>query len=740
MSNLKKILSSFKLRESLNPKIWKKIDGEIKMNPKVRETLLEIANDFIEYLKVEIVVTDVIMTGSLANFNWSSFSDIDLHIVADFAQFPEEQLDLYKELFTLRKTLYNDKHDITIFGYDVELYVQNETETHFSSGVYSVLFDEWSNEPKKENVKIDTSLIKTKTNQWMDIIDGVIKNVSDEPIDKAKEIIKKYKDKLKKYRTCGLEKQGEYSDENLVFKVLRRNGYIEKLHDFENKLIDSKLSIQEGSTRVGGPFTTDIEGGPAAHSSRALGNWQSDNAWDVFAPPGSVVNSYTNGKVIKVRTTGKRSGAIFGTQVTVKGGEKFPDIFYTHLKNVKLKPGDTVKLGDYIGEVSEWCVTESCNEKHNGTHVHIGLPRGRHIRELLVNSDKIFTGSESYTQTNTEPVQIDSDPISNVQDIDKGSYGEKLQNLKDSNKDFKNLKSEFESIPYDKDVETIQTALQILGFSLPKWGIDGKFGNETEQAVRDFQSSVGLDETGLVGKKEIDKLILNSVKVVLGDKDIINKLQKTKTETLPDEKIDNDNKKPEKPSDIESSSEKEYAIIKSANYSGKNVHVLFGGAHTSSYAKGGAGAKPQNIKKYIPIMEPYSNNAIIVVTHHMNSLDRVRKYVRDKFGLNVTSIAGFSQGGREAWEHAGDGGLNLVGLIDPSTYKEGLSFGPNTILYCDPENWGTTGFYGQTRNRLKWYCSNKEKYGGKVICFNKGGTHMNFEILKSFYERFGSRM
>jgi hypothetical protein len=79
----------------------------------------------------------------------------------------------------------------------------------------------------------------------MDIIDGVIENISDEPIDKAKKIIKKYKDKLKKYRTCGLEKDGEYSDENLVFKVLRRNGYIEKLFDFENKHIDKKLSIQE---------------------------------------------------------------------------------------------------------------------------------------------------------------------------------------------------------------------------------------------------------------------------------------------------------------------------------------------------------------------------------------------------------------------------------------------------------------------------------------------------------------
>jgi predicted nucleotidyltransferase len=243
MSSLKDILSSFHLQDELNPKIWSK-DGQ-KMNPKVRERLLEITNDFVEFLGVDIIVTDVIMTGSLANYNWSKFSDIDLHIVANFSQFSEEQLPLYEELFKLKKTLYNDKHNIKIFGYDVELYVQNETEIHFSSGVYSVLFDEWSNEPKKESVKVDKELIKVKSQQWMDIIDSVIENASDEPLERAKKIIKKYKDKLKKYRTCGLEKDGEYSDENLVFKVLRRNGYIEKLFNFENQHTDKQLSLKE---------------------------------------------------------------------------------------------------------------------------------------------------------------------------------------------------------------------------------------------------------------------------------------------------------------------------------------------------------------------------------------------------------------------------------------------------------------------------------------------------------------
>ena len=244
MSNLKSILSSFHLQDELNPKIWETSD---KMSPKVRERLLEIAYEFIEFLGVDVIISDVVMTGSLANYNWSRFSDVDLHLIADFEQFSEKELPLYEELFRLKKTLFNDKHDITIYGYDVELYVQNDVESHFSSGEYSILFDEWKNKPKKEKVKIDTELIKNKSEHWMKIIDEVINNSDDKSFESGVESIDKVKDKLKKYRTAGLEGGGEMSDENLVFKVLRRNGYIQKLFDFRNEYQDKKLSLKEKS-------------------------------------------------------------------------------------------------------------------------------------------------------------------------------------------------------------------------------------------------------------------------------------------------------------------------------------------------------------------------------------------------------------------------------------------------------------------------------------------------------------
>jgi predicted nucleotidyltransferase len=239
------LLKSFEPKDKLNPKVWEKFGDFYRMEPVVRTRLLEIANEYIIFLDIDIIVSDIILTGSLANYNWSKYSDFDLHIVADFSQYKESQVELYEKLFNLKKLIFNQKQNIKIYNYEVELYVQNETEAHFSSGVYSVLFDEWSNKPKKESVEIDKSLLKEKSKQWMNIIDGVIENIQDEDIETSKKLLDKYKDKLKKFRTCGLEKGGEYSPENLIFKILRRNGYIEKLMTAYSKILDDRLSMEQ---------------------------------------------------------------------------------------------------------------------------------------------------------------------------------------------------------------------------------------------------------------------------------------------------------------------------------------------------------------------------------------------------------------------------------------------------------------------------------------------------------------
>lgn len=217
----------------------------MKLRKEVREKLLQTANEFIDFIGVPLLIEDVIFTGSLANYNWSEYSDIDLHVVCDFIQFSDTELSLYEELFKVKKTIFNTNHDIKIFGYEVELYVQNASEAHFSSGVYSVLYDEWDVKPEKEDSNIDTKILKSKINHWKSQIDTVVDNATEKDIDEAREYIKKFKEKLKKYRSSGLKKEGEYSYENLVFKYLRRSDYLEKLFNLENNLLDKELSLME---------------------------------------------------------------------------------------------------------------------------------------------------------------------------------------------------------------------------------------------------------------------------------------------------------------------------------------------------------------------------------------------------------------------------------------------------------------------------------------------------------------
>jgi len=252
MASTEKIINSFYLQDELNPDVWdlpnEKYMGDpesqnYKLKPEIRERLLKVANLFIDYLDTDLFIQDVIFVGSLVGYNWSEFSDFDIHILIDMDE--SENREMTEELFRLKKTVFNAAHDITIKGFETELYVQDANEKNESQGVYSLLNNEWLKTAEKDNFKVDKKKLMTKVNQWMDIIDGVLENAEDEDIEDAVKLVKKYREKLRKYRTCGLKKEGEYSYENLVFKFLRRNGYIGKLENFKNEFVDKKLSLEQ---------------------------------------------------------------------------------------------------------------------------------------------------------------------------------------------------------------------------------------------------------------------------------------------------------------------------------------------------------------------------------------------------------------------------------------------------------------------------------------------------------------
>jgi predicted nucleotidyltransferase len=236
----KQIVKSFETKETLSDQIFEERKGHFVMRDEIKKRLLEVSNDFIESLGVEFFIHDIVLTGSLANYNWSQYSDVDLHILIDFEE-SKYEMDILKEFFDAKKNVWNEKHDIIIKGYDVEVYVQDVNEEHISSGVYSILHNKWVLEPKKDKPNIDDRKILEKGEEFGKKIDRLIQTPKDITIDQLEDLRKK----IKEFRQSGLESGGEYSYENLTFKLLRRNGYIQKLLRLKTQLTDKKLSITQ---------------------------------------------------------------------------------------------------------------------------------------------------------------------------------------------------------------------------------------------------------------------------------------------------------------------------------------------------------------------------------------------------------------------------------------------------------------------------------------------------------------
>lgn len=236
-----KIVKSFYSKDTLSSDIFEDTDGSYKMHKGIREKLLEISDAFIDFIGIDFFVEDVHLTGSLSNYNWSEYSDVDLHILVNFDDFDNQKI--IKEFFDAKKNNWNQNHDIKIKGYDVELYVQDSNESHLSSGVYSLLNNKWVVEPKVGKEYIDEDLILKKGEEYAKIIEDLVKK-SEQGKDVSNDV-DDVKSKIKQFRQSGLESGGEYSYENLTFKLLRRNGYIQKLLDIKKGITNKKLSVSE---------------------------------------------------------------------------------------------------------------------------------------------------------------------------------------------------------------------------------------------------------------------------------------------------------------------------------------------------------------------------------------------------------------------------------------------------------------------------------------------------------------
>jgi hypothetical protein len=218
--------------ETLNPEVW---EGE-HLRIDVRYKLLEIAQRFVDYLEVpNFKLLDVILRGSLVNYNYTQYSDFDLHIVTDYAVLDS---DITEPFYMAKKKIWNDEHDILIKGHEVELYVEDKDAHNVSAGMYSVLDNKWFDVPTHEEPSIDDRAVNAKARDLMTQITRAVKAGSVEDITRLQE-------KIKTMRQAGLDQVGEFSTENLAFKILRNKNFINKLYKAKQNKIDQELSLDE---------------------------------------------------------------------------------------------------------------------------------------------------------------------------------------------------------------------------------------------------------------------------------------------------------------------------------------------------------------------------------------------------------------------------------------------------------------------------------------------------------------
>jgi len=217
--------------ETLNQKFWSE---DKKFDPDIKDKLLSIADDFTDKLSLEgVEVYDITLTGSNSNYNYNEYSDLDVHVLIDFKDINEDE-ELVKKALDGQRFVWNLRHNVSLKGHDVEMYIQDKDEPHVASGLYSLKDDKWITEPSYDPPSIDIRDVFKKANAIesdIEILKERILKARGEEARRLHDRAKRLKEKISKMRRRGLAREGEFSIENLAFKVLRNSQAIGDLID-----------------------------------------------------------------------------------------------------------------------------------------------------------------------------------------------------------------------------------------------------------------------------------------------------------------------------------------------------------------------------------------------------------------------------------------------------------------------------------------------------------------------------
>jgi hypothetical protein len=208
---------TLKYHGKLNPKLWK---GD-QLRDGLAKVLVDKAYEFASYSGVSRSrIKDIVITGGNVNYNYTKFSDVDVHLMCDVSGLDSDKL--YE-----KKVSWTDNHkNLKVAGYPIEFYAANDKD-HFpkGQGVYSILENKWLIVPKHlDHVDVlrDPKVID-KINYYVKYIRTLLKSGTEADI-------RAFKDKLHTMRGAGLHHGGEFSVENVIYKDLRNRGLLDKLN------------------------------------------------------------------------------------------------------------------------------------------------------------------------------------------------------------------------------------------------------------------------------------------------------------------------------------------------------------------------------------------------------------------------------------------------------------------------------------------------------------------------------
>ena len=240
------------VHDELNPKLWE----NNKLKQEVIDKINLITNTFIESLKedgVEFELDDVVIVGSNCSYNYNDASDLDVHLRMKTDSLKCEP-EMYTLLYGAYRNLFNNKFDIDFYGIDVELYVEDESSTVNSNGIYSVMKNEWIKEPERTSIpEINKEELETELSKWKEeyfnIKEQTTEGDSEEHYLNMVDVITDFIEDIYELRKLSIASDGEYAIGNLVFKEFRGEGLLDEAKELKSEMLSKAMSLTKDTLK-----------------------------------------------------------------------------------------------------------------------------------------------------------------------------------------------------------------------------------------------------------------------------------------------------------------------------------------------------------------------------------------------------------------------------------------------------------------------------------------------------------